>query len=101
MRARQVYVINLQCLNVVNRNFFLGFHSHNREVNIIHSVVNDRSPHTLESVICDIIKSENDERNSASVVVKTVCERYLSSTAVCAFITAMNFTLVVATTVFY
>ena len=62
-----------------------GFDVSTSEVNVITSVVNDRSPHTLQSVISEIIKCQNDESNSASVVVKTVCERYLSATAVCIF----------------
>ena len=64
----------------------LGFDASTSEVNVIMSVVNDRSSHTLQSVISEIIKNQNGESNSASVVVKTVCERYLSATAVCIFL---------------
>ena len=65
-----------------SHNLFLGFDAGSSDVKVIHSVVNDRSALTLQSVIAEIMECRDDDSGRASVVIKTVCERYLTATAV-------------------
>ena len=54
------------------------------DVNAILSVVNDRSLHTLQSIISALLNKAIDESIDESTIVKTVCERYISKTSVSA-----------------
>uniref|UniRef100_H2XPN8 Uncharacterized protein n=2 Tax=Ciona intestinalis TaxID=7719 RepID=H2XPN8_CIOIN len=65
-----------------------GFETNGNRINVVQSVVNDRSTLSLEEVIQriqeDLDQTENED--NVGTTVKTVCERYLSGTAV----TSMN-----------
>ena len=62
----------------------VGFGASTSEVRVVQSVVSDRSHLTLRKVIDEIMSKQSDERNMASIAVKTICERYLVATAVSA-----------------
>jgi len=60
----------------------IGFRESTDKINVIQSVVNDRSLLTLKTVIAEIRNKQIDSTDLISVTVKTVCERYLVETAV-------------------
>ncbi|XP_076810012.1 E3 ubiquitin-protein ligase rnf213-alpha-like isoform X1 [Clavelina lepadiformis] len=60
----------------------IGFDASSSEINVIESVINDRSNLTLQNVIEKILGGPNSGKNIISVALKTVCERYMEATSV-------------------
>ena len=60
---------------------FVGFDSNSSQINVIESVVNDRSSLTLQDVIEKILSGPESGKNCLSVALKTICERYVEATS--------------------
>ncbi|XP_076810018.1 E3 ubiquitin-protein ligase rnf213-alpha-like isoform X2 [Clavelina lepadiformis] len=60
----------------------IGFDSNSSQINVIESVVNDRSSLTLQNVIEKILSGPESGKNCLSVALKTICERYVEATSV-------------------
>ena len=61
--------------------YFLEYHSREIKVAAVESVVNNRSLRTLQDVIKELMK-DYSASVSASVAVKTICDRYLEENSV-------------------
>ena len=71
--------------------FYLAGDVSMNDVNAILSVVNDRSLHSLQSIISALLNKAIDESIDESTVVKTVCERYILKTSVSAIFPVFDY----------